>query len=386
MASDVGGVLMVTEPELNRATLARQLLLERAASDIPTVIKRIVALQAQSPASPYIALFNRVADLAPADVDDAFDDATAVKAALMRITLHAVHRDDYPLFHQAMQPTLRAARLADRRFTETGLTADDADAWLPEVVDFLVVPRTNAEVDAWLDERGLPPRLWWALRHYAPVRHAVTGPPWSFGVRPTYVAAALEPPVPGDSAAADTALEHLLVRYLEGFGPASVADMAQFALVPRGRVRTALRRLDDRLEHLQGPGGADLFDVPGAPRPPGDVPAPPRLLGMWDSVLLAHHDRSRVVADDHRRVVIRRNGDVLPTLLVDGVVAGVWRARGGAIEAATFRPLPDAAREGLAAEASSLLGMLERRDPEPYRRHDHWWDRLPGLHARRLAP
>jgi hypothetical protein len=257
MASDVGGVLMVTEPELNRATLARQLLLERAASDIPTVIKRIVALQAQSPASPYIALFNRVADLAPADVDDAFDDATAVKAALMRITLHAVHRDDYPLFHQAMQPTLRAARLADRRFTETGLTADDADAWLPEVVDFLVVPRTNAEVDAWLDERGLPPRLWWALRHYAPVRHAVTGPPWSFGVRPTYVAAALEPPVPGDSAAADTALEHLLVRYLEGFGPASVADMAQFALVPRAgllRVRRNGRGRRPRRSRRSVPG------------------------------------------------------------------------------------------------------------------------------------
>jgi hypothetical protein len=294
----------------------------------------------------------------------------------MRITLHAVHAEDYPAFQAAVLPSLRAARLGDARFTSAGLTAADADALIPQLGDLLATPRTRPDVEALLAERlgdRAHPRMWWALRHYAPVWHAPTGGPWSFGVRASYVAAG-PPPAWADQ---EEALQRLVRRYLEGFGPASVADIAQFALVPRARARAAVRALAGELDPLSGPGGADLVDVPGAPRPDGDTPAPPRLMGMWDSVLLAYADRSRVIPPDYRRLVIRNNGDVLPTLLVDGRVAGVWRPVEGGIEATAFHPLPDAAWDGLAAEAGALVAFLADRDPAVYRRYGHWWAKLP---------
>lgn len=116
--------------------------------------------------------------------------------------------------------------------------------------------------------------------------------------------------------------------------------MAQFALVQRARVRTAVRALADELEQLEGPDGTVMYDIPGAPRPAEDTPAPPRLMAMWDSTLLAYADRSRVVPPAYRKHVTRVNGDVLPTLLVDGYVAGVWRPVDGGIEAGAFHPCP----------------------------------------------
>src|SRR5690606_1258393 len=128
-----------------------------------------------------------------------------------------------------------------------------------------------------------------------------------------------------------------------------------FALVQRARAREALRALGDELELLEGPDGEELFDIPGAPRPDEDTPAPPRLLGMWDNVLLAYFDRSRVIPPEIRKLVIRNNGDTLPTLLVDGYVAGVWRAVEGGIEATAYTPLSEENWNGLAAEARRLL-------------------------------
>lgn len=354
--------------DLNRATLARQLLLRREPLPVGDAVRRVVALQAQEPASPYLALWNRLDPFDPADLDTAFADHEVVKATLMRLTLHAVAADDYPALQAAVLRSLRAGRLGDARFRGTGLTVEQADALVPHLADFAAGPRARPEVEAMLAERvgAAHPRLWWALRHYAPLWHATTGGPWSFGTRPAYVAATRPP----DWADQDAALATLVRRYLAGFGPATVADVAQFAMVPRSRVRAAL---GEDLETL--PGG--LLDLPGAPRPPADTPAPPRLLGMWDSVLLAYADRSRVIPPEHRRVVIRINGDVLPTLLVDGFVAGVWRPVAGGIEATAFEPLPDEAWAGLATEARALVALLAGRDPEVYRRYGHWWAKLP---------
>lgn len=107
----------------------------------------------------------------------------------------------------------------------------------------------------------------------------------------------------------------------------------------------------------------DLYDLPGAWLPDEDTPAPPRLLPMWDSTLLAYQDRGRMIPPDYRRLVIRKNGDVLPTLLVDGYVAGVWRAVDGRIEATAFHPLPEEAWAGLASEAGALVAFLAGRGP-----------------------
>lgn len=370
---------MITARGLNRATLGRQLLLRREPLEVADAVRRVVALQGQEPASPYVALWNRLTRFDPVDLDTAFAKQAVVKATLMRITLHVVHADDHAAMHAAMQPTLRGARLGDPRFTASGLTAADADALVPELLELTGRPRTTPELLAWLETRaGVPPKgVWWALRAFAPVLHAPTGGPWSFGQRPSYVAAGL-PSVAGGRDAADEALRTLAWRYLEGFGPASVADLAQFALVQRSRARRVLQDLAGDLEPVAGPEGEELYDVPGVVRPDADTPAPPRLMAMWDSVLLAYADRGRVIPPDYRKLVIRVNGDVLPTLLVDGYVAGVWRPVEGGIEASAFRPLTEDAWEGLAAEAHALHAFLADREPRIYRRYDHWWRKLPA--------
>jgi hypothetical protein len=376
-------VTRLTALELNRATLARQLLLRREPLAPTDAVRRIVALQAQEPASPYLALWARLAGFEPEALDRAFADQTIVKAQLMRITLHAVAAADYPAFHEAMQPTLRAARLNDRRFTSEDVPVGVVEALVPDLLAFTTTPRTNAEVERWLEQRfGAPkPRVWWALRQYGPFVHATTGGPWSFGPRPAYVGAH-EQRRPGEGAAS---VRHLVQRYLEGFGPATMQDIAQFGTILRPPVKEALASLDDTLVRYDGPGGLTVYDVPGGILPREDSPAPPRLLPMWDSVLLAYADRGRLIPPAYRTFVMRSNGDVLPTLLVDGYVAGVWRPVDGGIEATTFHELDDEAWSGLEAEARELVVFLVGREPMVYRRHQRWWARLPGIETRILA-
>jgi DNA glycosylase AlkZ-like len=373
----------LTERGLNRATLHRQLLLRREPLGVVDAVRRVVALQAQSPASPYLALWNRIADFDPADLDAAYVEHDVVKAQLMRITLHAVHAEDYPAFQHAMVSSLRAARLNDPRYRDTGLTTADADAMLGEVLAFTAEPRTNAEVEAWLEERlGRPvPRAWWALRTFAPVVHAATGGPWSHRQRPAY-RTARTPPATGDPV---ESVHHLIRRYLEGFGPATPQDIAMFTILRAPVVRQALDAMASSLEVMEGPGGSAYYDVPGGALPDEAEPAPPRLMAMWDSTLLAYADRGRLVPDDYRAAVIRRNGDVLATLLVDGYVAGVWRAVEDGIEATAFRKLSAAAWRGLRTEAKALVAFLASREPRVYSRYAHWWDGLPAAEVRLLA-
>ena len=374
----------VTARELNRATLARQLLLQREPLGVCDAVRSVVALQAQQPASAYLALWNRILGFDPAGLDAAFAGHRVVRAQLMRITMHAVHVEDHQAFREAMEPTLRASRLGDPRFTSSGLTLADADALMGGLLDFAGQPRTAADCQAWLSQQlgtPMPPLAWRMLRQYAPLWHVPSGGPWSFGTPTpaTAYTAARPRPALGDASASDLALQTLVRRYLEGFGPASIADMARFALVQRARVRAAVQVIGGSLAQLEGPGGAVLYDVPGGPRPAGDTPAPPRLMAMWDSILMAYADRGRVIPPGYQKLVTRTNGDVLPTLLVDGYVAGVWRAVPEGIEATAFHPLPGLAWEGLAGEARALVPFLADREPEVYRRYHHWWAKLPGL-------
>jgi hypothetical protein len=370
---------VITERELNRATLARQLLLDRAPLSVTDAMRRVVALQAQQPASAYLALWNRLADFDPAELDEAFASHRVVRAQLMRVTMHAVHAQDHQVFREAMEPTLRASRLGDPRFRASGLTAEDADGLMSGLLDFADQPRSGPECEAWLAGRlgaPMPPLAWRMLRQYAPLWHAPTDGPWLFGSR-AYVAARPRP-VLADPDVSGLALQTLVRRYLEGFGPASIADMAQFAMVQRARVKAAVQALGGSLQQWEGPGGTVLYDVPGAPLPAGDTPAPPRLMAMWDSTLMAYTDRSRVTPPGYRKLVRRMNGDVLPTLLVDGYVSGVWRAVQDGIEATAFHALDGFAWEGLAAEARALVPLLADREPGVYGRYHHWWAKLAG--------
>ena len=374
--------MQLTARQLNRATLARQGLLQREKLSVPDAVHRAVALQAQEAPSPYIALWNRVAAFDPEELDQGFADQTVVKAQLMRITLHAVAATDYPAFHEAMEPTLRSARLYDRRFRTEGVSIEDTLALVPDLLDFTASPRSNADVERWLEERfGEPkPRIWWALRQYGPFVHAASGAPWSFGPRPAYVAAQA-PDRPGDDAAS---VRHLVRRYLEGFGPARMQDIAAFGTILRPPIQAALKELGDELVVHDGQGRQPVYDVPDGLIPPEDSPAPARLLPMWDSVLLAYVDRSRVIPPDYRKVVIRNNGDVLPAILVDGYVAGVWRPVDDGIEVTAFHKLHKDDWSGLAIEAEALAAFLATRDPKPYSRYNRWWKELPAADVRVL--
>ncbi|HEX8867958.1 MAG TPA: winged helix DNA-binding domain-containing protein [Lentzea sp.] len=357
-----------TARQLNRATLERQLLLEREPVDVLTAIDRIVAVQAQEPASPYIALWNRISRFDPADLDEAFTSGAVRKASLMRITLHAVTVADHEVFHHAMLPALRASRLYDKRFKGMDITIEQADALLAHVLEFARTPRQKAEIEELLDSHvgdvGQP-GVWWALRTYGGLVHAPTGGPWSFGPRPSYQAVAAEP------RERMAALAEMLRRYLTGFGPATVLDMNQFTMLPRTSIREALELLD--LVRV-----GDYYDVPDRTVPDEGTPAPPRLMAMWDSTLLAYADRSRIIPAEYRKLVIRNNGDTLPTLLVDGHVAGVWRPNeSGGIEATAFHALSEDQWDGLAAEAQALHKFLGDREPQVYRRYARWWTGLP---------
>ena len=155
-------------------------------------VHRVVALQAQAPALQYLALWNRLRPFDPTALDRAFATHAIVKATQMRSTLHAVDAADYPAFHEAMQPSLRAARLDDTQFTVAGLSVEEADALVPPLLAYASEPRSNADMEAWLDERlgaisgGA---CGWPLRRYAPFVLAPTGGPWSFGQGPAYLAA-----------------------------------------------------------------------------------------------------------------------------------------------------------------------------------------------------
>jgi hypothetical protein len=219
------------------------------------------------------------------------------------------------------------------------------------------------------------------MRHYGSFLHAPIGGPWSFGPRPAYQAAPLVDR-PADRAAA---VRGLALRYLGAFGPASIADIGQFSLISRTALREALEPVAGQLEHYEGPNGEDLLDHPGGVIPDEAAGAPPRLMAMWDSVLLAYADRSRLIPPAYRAHVIRTNGDALPTLLVDGRVAGVWRPVDGAIEATAFEPLPDDAWAGLHVEAVAMLGLLGPREPRAYSRYGRWWPMLPAVEVRTLG-
>ena len=361
------------------------MLLERAPVSVAAAVGQVVALQAQEPASPYLALWNRVDQFDSAELDSAFVDREVVKATLMRVTLHTVRAVDYPLFHEAMRGTLRDARLNDARFRNTGLSTADADTLIAKVVEFATEARSNPEFEAMLREeigREIPePGVWWALRQVSPLQHAPGGGPWLFGRSRSFISAAGSDPIDHQ-----TAIQRLLVSYLRGFGPATRQDFGQFALLRQSEVGPAVDGLSDRLIRHEGPDGRELLDVEGGSIRDGDIPAPPRLLGMWDNILLAHADRTRVIPDQYRSHVIRRNGDVLPAILVDGQVAGVWRAVEDGIEVTPFHRLSDEDWDALEVEAAALISMIGERDPLVYSRYRRWWERLPeGLEPRVLA-
>lgn len=377
----------VTDAELNRATLARQLLLHRVDLDPVTAIRRLAALQAQEPASPYIALWTRLANFPPERLDDAIRTGAIVKATLMRMTLHAVAAEDYPAFWAAHVDYFRRARTTGLRFLAREVARERIDELVERAAAFATEPRSNAEMTAHLEELAGPPGeqdWWWAVRAFTPVLRAPGDEPWSFARRPSYVA----PAAAASELTADEALEYVVHSYLAAFGPATVLDVAQFVKLARAPVRRAVERLAPTLEVMRGEQGQTLYDAPGGPIPAADTAAPVRFLPMWDSMLMAYSDRSRIIPADVRKHVIRQNGDVLPTILVDGHVAGVWLPQHvdgrAVIHVTPLRALTEQDWRELADEAAALIAFLAPREPAAYRRYVRWWAAIPSTETRTL--
>ena len=360
---------------VNRATLARQLLLERA--ELP----RRRGDRGASPGSRprnrprrTSRLWTRLAGFAAEDLDVAFRERRVVKATLMRSTLHAVSLDDYRHFQPAVRPMLRALnrRLEGDRPREQRV-AELAEASLA----YASVPRSNVELRdhaATLDPEIARDVAWWLIRRYAAFVNVPAEVTWSFGRRPAYIDARVW--LDGAPFAEDgVAVVHLVRRYLAAFGPASIADAAAWSGLPIARLRAGFAALDEagELVRFDQERGRELLDLRDAPRPDPATPAPPRLLPMWDSLLLAYADRTRVIGDDHRRIVVARNGDTLPTFLVDGRVAGLWWTEadgvGTRIVLEPFGRLERGDRRALEAEGERLVAFVGPHEPAVYGRY-----------------
>jgi hypothetical protein len=365
---------------LNRATLARQLLLEPAVGlRAPAALERIGGAQAQEPASPYLALWTRLADFDPADLHAAFASRSAIKASLMRITLHAVSAADYLALLPTVLPMFRETGAMRRGTPRPANVLELAAA----AAAFSATPRRSAELRDYLATQAgtanLETPVWWWVRRHLPMVHVPEDGPWSFTRRPliTTASAWFGDPSLDDGGAVDveTARVDTARRYLAAFGPATTADLSAWTGVSASDFRAAIATLDaeEALVRFVDSAGRTLLDLADAPRPVADVPAPPRLLPMWDSVLLAYRDRTRVISDEDRLRVISRNGDVLPTFLVDGVVAGFWWAEpdgaGTRIVLEPFGRLSGETRRAVEAEADRLAAFVGPREPAVYARY-----------------
>lgn len=376
---------VLTAAELSRATLARQLLLERVGLDPVSAIERLVALQAQEAASPHVALWSRLKGYEAGALNEAFRDRLVVKGTLMRVTLHAVSASDYLLFWPAVAASLRRWRAPI--ISQFDL-ANQFEALAEQAAVFASEPRTGPELKDHLPALalGVGPAgqsdSWWAVRPLLPMLMAPGEMPWSFGRRPRFVTAAAW--LRAELASEADGLEHLIRRYLAGFGPAGIADIHQFSRAGLADIRAAIGRMTAELVTVRDEAGRLLYDVPDGLLPPGDTPAPVRFLPMWDSLLLAYHDRSRVIPEAHRRTVIRSNGDFLPTFLVDGRVAGLWRADvldgRSRVTPLPFELLDATVDEEVAEEARRLEQFIEPLEPAVYARYANIWlrdGRLP---------
>jgi hypothetical protein len=346
--------------ELNRATLARQLLLRRQRLAVDRALERIGGLQAQKVASPYLGLLARLDGFTHESLTRALEARRVVKATLMRGTLHLVSAEDYLALAPALQPTLEVLW---RRYAPDADRAD-YEQLVRATLEFLSEPRTGPELrDFVAGLVGVEPtaaeNVWWRIRTNAPLLRLPPDGVW--GGAPRAWVGTAESWLGRAPAADPSAATDLLVRrYLVAFGPARVADLCQWSGLPAAPIRATLPRLDPELRRFRDEQGRELIDLRRASLPAADTPPPVRLLAMWDSTLLAYEERARVLPDEYRKVVIDKRGDVAQTILVDGRVAGMWHVEGVRVRLEPFARLPSTVRREAEEEGARVAGFLAR--------------------------
>lgn len=335
---------VLTQPELNRALLARQLLLDRKRLPLPRAVERMGCVQSQYAPSTYVGLWSRVAPLERDAVTRALERRTLVQGTLMRNTIHVVSRRDYwPLViaireerrawaARVLQPDERALRRAAKRLRAflTGRPRrqreiQQAGLWLPGI-------------GLWVDLVRMPPCGTWERRRAD-----------LFGLAEEWVG-------PEPELSEQDAREHLVRRYLGAFGPAPWTDIADWAGMRVGALAAALERVE--LRRFRDEQGRELLDLPRAPLPGADTPAPVRFLPTFDATLLVHARRTGILVEEHRKRIFHvRNPQSDPTFLVDGNVAGIWRHESGRIVLEALGRLSRDARRELETEGERLAAL-----------------------------
>jgi hypothetical protein len=339
------------ERELNRALLARQLLLERSKGPIPKVLDRMGTLQAQYAPSMYIGLWARMDGFERDQLDRALERRSVAQGTLMRSTIHLVSKADYWPAAIGIRRGRREAWLKygpRREYTSAQMSTHarklraelgDGTMSRKEIHELLGKDSivTNG-VNAWLDLVRVPPSGTWERRRadlYAAADQWLGSPPKLEDV---------------------DGLELLAKRYLGAFGPATVEEAANWAGLHPRRLAPALERI--KLRRFLAEDGSELIDLPRAPLPDPETPAPVRFLPTWDATLLVHARRTGILPEEHRpKIFSSKNPQSVPTFLVEGRVAGTWRYEKGKAKVEPFGRISAAARRELGEEADRLAEL-----------------------------
>ena len=356
----------LSQRALNRATLARQMLLERRKATVAQVIEKLAGLQAQAPNPPYVGLWSRLEGFRREQLTEALKKRRVVRMSTMRATLHLMAARDALAWRPLLEPVHRRGLLGNHTRALEGIDRAAVVRAGRALLD--EGPLTSSELGQalaarWTDRE--PASLAALIRNSLPLVHLPPAGSWN-----SHQSARLQPIGQwlGESAAdvAAATQDELLLRYLAAFGPATLADAGAWSGLTGWQV--AAERLRPQLREFTGAQGQVLFDLPRAPRPDPDTPAPPRLVAEWDNLLLSHADRSRVMSEAHRARVFTVNGIVRGTVLLDGFVAGVWkieRAKNAAtVVLEPFARWSGGDRLGVQEEAMRLLAFASDVDGE----------------------
>ncbi len=352
----VGRPIAVLSPRaLGRATLARQLLLRRVELSVVDAVERVLGLNAQSPNPPYIAMWSRLETFSIHDLTTAIEDGTLVRSTMLRATQHLVSVPDFRLMRPVLAPLLRRVQHSSFGRRTAGI---DLDAMVTEARELLADGQvmTRPELGRRLAERhpgADAVALGWTVQYLEPLVHPAPSGTWNtYGATP-YARADW---TGARRAATAEDVRQMIRRYLAAFGPATVTDARAWSGV--SGLREVFEQLRPELLVYADESGRELFDLPDAPRPPEDAPAPVRFLPEFDAPLLAYADRTRLMTDQVRPQVCVGDG-VAATILVDGTVAAMWSLRGTGgdhvLTVQTFRPLSPTEREAIEAEAGRLI-------------------------------
>ena len=356
----VRAIQVLSSRALNRATLERQMLLRRRTRSATDALGYLVGMQAQAPNAPYVGLWSRLEGFRHEELSALVADRQAVRTTLLRGTIHLVTAGDC----LALRPVLQSALERDvyRNTTYGGhrLAGLDLDAVFAAGRELVANrPSTNAQLRDALGSRWPdrdPAALAYAVRALVPMVHV---PPRGIWQRSGPIALTTVEAWLGRSIDPGTAPDATVLRYLAAYGPSTVADAQAWSRL--AGLREVFDRLRPDLITFNDDRGRELFDLPDAPRPDPETPAPPRFLPEYDNVLLAHADRARFVEDDLRRRV-QDEGLVVGSLLVDGRAGGTWTtARRRTETTLTVRllvPVSEGDRSAIVDEGSALLAFM----------------------------